>query len=492
MNRTDGAKRYEKFIKKDSAAKNAETRAMLDGASAAKRKSPRIYDAPAQAKPKPAPARQNPGASQSIRRTSPKDKAAYRAPVSAILKRRSMFSADAIPPDARNVIAEFDKILQSVFPANGRQLASLPKNINALSHALTDERGERRRGYMNAPETLSAYARYFSWWNIVRFTRLFANFEKDAFALSDGDACLDVGSGPLTAVISLWLSRPELRNKKLTWYCMDISQASLALGEDLYFSIAARVSPSDKNAAPHWNIVRVKGELGEPLRQKASLIVCADMLNELRETDARSDEIRAKQYASSLLSYAAKKSALLVIEPGVPSAARIISLMRDTLLKKNMMIVSPCPHADACPMNGYRAHTGSASKWCNFAFSTEDAPPSLLKLSKDAKLPKTRAVVSFLFARNAFENGDAKAVRRCTDGAPKTKSAAFPIRIVSDAITLPGRASGHYACSPLGLMLAVPASDITLFSGDFVAVGKLGDPARLPKDEKTGASVIRI
>ena len=429
MNRTDGATRYEKFIKKNTAA---------------------------------------------------------------ILKRRSMFSADAIPPDARNVIDEFDKILQSVFPANGRQLASLPKHINALSHALTDERGERRRGYMNAPETLSAYVRYFSWWNIVRFTRLFANFEKDAFALSDGDACLDVGSGPLTAVISLWLSRPELRNKKLTWYCMDISQASLALGENLYLSIAARVPPSDKNAAPHWNIVRVKGELGEPLRQKASLIVCADMLNELRETDARSDEIRAKQYASSLLSYAAKKCALLVIEPGVPSAARIISLMRDTLLKKNMTIVSPCPHADACPMNGYRAHRGSASKWCNFAFSTEDAPPSLLKLSKDAKLPKTRAVVSFLFARNAFENGSGKAVRGCTDEAPKTKSAEFPIRIVSDAITLPGRASGHYACSPLGLTLAVPASGIALFSGDRIAVGKLGDPARLPKDEKTGAAVISV
>ncbi|MBM7023673.1 hypothetical protein JSQ97_09665 [Treponema sp. Marseille-Q4523] len=418
MNRTDGATRYEKFIKKNTAA---------------------------------------------------------------ILKRRSMFSADAIPPDARNVIDEFDKILQSVFPANGRQLASLPKHINALSHALTDERSERRRGYMNAPETLSAYVRYFSWWNIVRFTRLFANFEKDAFALSNGDACLDVGSGPLTAVISLWLSRPELRNKKLTWYCMDISQASLALGENLYLSIAARVPPSDKSAEAHWNIVRVKGELGEPLRQKASLIVCADMLNELRETDARSDEIRAKQYASSLLSYAAKKCALLVIEPGVPSAARIISLMRDTLLKKNMTIVSPCPHEGACPMNGYRAHTGSASKWCNFAFSTEDAPPSLLKLSKDAKLPKTRAVVSFLFARNAFEKGNAKAA-----------SAEFPIRIVSDAIALPGRASGHYACSPLGLTLAVPSSGITLFSGDRIAVGKIGDPVRLPKDEKTGAPVITV
>ena len=143
-------------------------------------------------------------------------------------------------------------------------------------------------------------------------------------------------------------------------------------------------------------------------------------------------------------------------------------------------------------MNGYRAHTGSASKWCNFAFSTEDAPPSLLKLSKDAKLPKTRAVVSFLFARNAFENGDAKAVCGCTGEASKTKSAEFPIRIVSDAIALPGHASGHYACCPLGLALAVPASGIALFSGDGIAVGTLGDSARLPKDKKTGAAVITV
>ena len=481
MKRTDGVKRYGKFIKKNTAAKNAEKHAILDGTSGIKRKSPRVYDAPAQTKPKPAHDRQKSTVSQSIQLTSPKTEAAYRTSDAAVSKQRSMFSADAIPPDARDVIGEFDTIVQSVFPANGRQLASLPKKINALSHALTDERGERRRGYMNAPETLSAYARYFSWWNIVRFTRLFANFEKGAFTLSDGDVCLDVGSGPLTAVISLWLSRPELRSKKLTWYCMDISQSSLALGENLYLSVAGRVPPPDKNAAPHWNIVRVKGALGEPLRQKASLIVCADMLNELRESDARSDETLAKQYASALLSYATKKCAVIVIEPGVPDAARIISLMRDAMINKNMTIISPCPHTKACPMNGYRAHTGSVSKWCNFAFSTKDAPPSLLKLSEDAKLPKTRAVVSFLFVKSAFENG-----------STKTTGTEFPLRIVSDAIPLPGRSSGHYACSPLGLTLALPVSGIALFSGDFIAVRPSYDSARLPKDKKTGAAVISV
>ena len=486
MNRTDGAKWYEKFIKNTAAKKDGDMHSAKNSArpkhSGAKSESPkRSSEKSGGCRTENDLTKRKPTDSQSARRASTKDKATYRTPNAAIVKQRSMFSASAIPLDAQNIIDEFDKIVQSVFPANGRQLASLPKNVNTLSHALTDERSERRRGYMNTPETLAAYARYFSWWNIVRFTKLFANFEKDAFALSDEDICLDVGSGPLTAVISLWLARPELRNKKLTWYCMDISQTSLALGEDLYLSIASRVPPPDKNAAAHWTIVRIKGALGDPLRQKASLIVCADMLNELKETDERSDEVRAKQYASSLLSYAAKKYSLLIIEPGVPDAARIISLMRDTLIKKNMTIVSPCPHANACPMNGYRAHTGSASKWCNFAFSTEDAPPALFKLSEDAKLPKTRAVVSFLFVKSEAENTGKKSAR-----------AEFPIRIISDAISLAGRASGHYACSLLGLTLAVPASGRLLSSGDCITVSPLPDSARLSKDEKSGAAVIRI
>ena len=487
MNRTDGAKWYEKFIKHTAAQKDGDMR------PAKKSARPKHSGAKSESSKRSS---EKSGGSRSendvpkrkrsqTERHAPLDNTLRSKPSraldAAIVKQCSMFSASAIPLDAQNVIGEFDKIVQSVFPANGRQLASLPKNINALSHTLTDERSERRRGYMNAPETLAAYARYFSWWNIVRFTRLFANFEKDAFALSDGDVCLDVGSGPLTAVISLWLARPELRNKKLTWYCMDISQTSLALGEDLYLSIASRVPPPDKSAAAHWTIVRAKGALGDPLRQKASLIVCADMLNELKETDERSDEVRAKQYASSLLSYAAKKYSLLIIEPGVPDAARIISLMRDTLIKKNMTIVSPCPHTHSCPMNGYRAHTGSASKWCNFAFSTEDAPPALLKLSEDAKLPKTRAVVSFLFVKSEAENTGKKSAR-----------AEFPIRIISDAISLAGRASGHYACSLLGLTLAVPASGRLLSSGDCITVSPLPDSARLSKDEKSGAAVIRI
>ena len=42
-------------------------------------------------------------------------------------------------------------------------------------------------------------------------------------------------------------------------------------------------------------------------------------------------------------------------------------------------------------------HHHRLTKWCNFAFTTEDAPQRLLKLSRDSNLPKERAVLSFVF-----------------------------------------------------------------------------------------------
>ena len=138
----------------------------------------------------------------------------------------SMFNQKKLPKDAINILDNFDNIIQGIRPLNSKQLAKLPKTIRNLSHQLTDERDRRHLGYMNNTEELSAYVRYFTWWNLVRLTRLFANMDAKDFHLNDNDYCLDLGSGPLTVVIALWLARPELREKKLTWYCVDISQGA--------------------------------------------------------------------------------------------------------------------------------------------------------------------------------------------------------------------------------------------------------------------------
>ena len=120
----------------------------------------------------------------------------------------SMFNLKKVPKDALNVIENFDSIVQGIKPLNSKQIAKLPGTIRNLSHQLTDERDRRRLGYMNNVEELSAYVRYFTWWNLVRLTRLFANMDAKDFHLNDNDYCLDLGSGPLTVVIALWLARP--------------------------------------------------------------------------------------------------------------------------------------------------------------------------------------------------------------------------------------------------------------------------------------------
>ena len=407
-------------------------------------------------------------------------------PSAAIVRNTKMFDVEKIPDDAKEILDTFDEIIQGVRPLNAKQKSLLASDIARLSRSLTSERSERRVGYMNETTTLTAYAHYFTWWNLVRLTRLFASLSAESFELADGDACLDIGSGPLTLPIALYLARPELRAKNLTWYCLDYSQNSLALGEDLFLSIAAKLAKGEEKCG--WKIIRVKGGIGTAIKQKASLVTCANMFNEALGEGEANLELAAKKQALALMGYAdtgneekRKNPAILVIEPGVPQSARFISLLRDALIRRSYGIIAPCPHFQTCPMNGQR-HTknGRAGKWCNFAFSTAgNAPKRLLKLSMSAKLPKDRAVLSFVFAKlNA-----------------KEPSLTLPLfRIASDPIRLSDRRIGHYACTSDGLALVVEGKPLNMEieSGDLVELyGKMTkkDIKALPRDEKSGAFI---
>ena len=205
----------------------------------------------------------------------------------------ALFDTSKIPLDAVKVIEDFDKLVQQIRPLNSRQLQQLPQNIRSLSHQMTDNRSERRLGYMNENSQLSSYVRYFTWWNLVRLTRLFSNLPESAFPKEDS-VCLDLGSGPLTVVTALFLARSELRKLKLTWYCLDVSAASMAFGEDIYLSVCAKF-----NATP-WQIIRVKGSFGEALKQKAAFITCANMFNELDQATDMPPEFKVKKYYEQL------------------------------------------------------------------------------------------------------------------------------------------------------------------------------------------------
>lgn len=393
-----------------------------------------------------------------------------------------LFAANKVPADAMAIIEKFDEIIQNVRPLNSRQLQQLPDNIRALSHQMTDERSSRRLGYMNENIQLSAYIRYFTWWNLVRLTRLFSNLPAESFPASDC-VCLDCGSGPLTVATALYLARPELRKLKLTWYCLDVSANSMSLGEDVFLSICAKLNENP------WQIIRVKGSFGTSIKQKASFITCANMLNELDQASTMPPEYQTKKYFDQFRQYSSENAKFLLIEPGVPKAARTLSLLRERFLKNGNSIIAPCPHALDCPMSGFKAYTGSKNKWCNFAFSTEGAPSKLVKLSERAKLPKERATLSFLSVNN-------KAAETKEKSSEKDMRL---IRVASDKIKLPNYMCGYYGCSEFGLTLVTlpdenntraPKPDVIPESGDLLEV-KIKTPD-LPVDEKSGAIIIKL
>ncbi len=414
-----------------------------------------------------------------------------------ILSRTPLFEKDRIPEDSLEILENFDQIIQSVRPLNSRQLQQLPHNIKEFSHQLTDERGSRRLGYMNEAVQLSVYTRYYLWWNLVRQTRLFSNMDSSSFPEPGADEKeiigLDIGSGPLTVVTALWLARPELRTKKITWYILDVSQNSMKAGEDIFLAVASRTK------CEPWKIIRVKGSFGTHINQKADFITCGNAMNEMDQASDMPPEYKAKKLYEQMKAYAKPDCKYLLIEPGVPKSARLLSLFRSRFLKDGYKVQAPCPHAGECPMNGFKAYTGSQNKWCNFAFSTEDAPKKLLKLSDLAKLPKERAVLSFI-----------SAVPACSETNKTETENELLLRIASDPIKLPGWQTGFYACSELGLtLISMPAKKTNpknvqdpkkrtfqknekndepdFASGDLLTVKLNKKAPDLPKDEKSGA-----
>lgn len=377
-----------------------------------------------------------------------------------------------ISADANSFLNSFDSAIQNIYPLNSKQTQYLPKNINELSHKLTDERSDRRLGYMNNQVNLLSYAHYFQWWNLYKFTSLFASFStKSFYFLKNNSVLLDIGSGPLTIPIALWLSRPELRNLNLTFYVLDISQTAMKLGEELFLSAAA-ACPAPNSSDP-WKIIRVKGELGTEIRQKVSLITCGNMFNELIQNSAKSLESLAKDYARILLSYVSTNSALLIMEPGIPKDSHFTALLRNYFVKNDFSIISPCPHYEICPMC-----SAKSKKWCHFTLDAKYAPQKLLTLSSKALLPKENVTLSFTFVSNFHK--------------PVEKD-FLTLRIFSDIIKLPDNQFGKYACSTLGLILVTGSSTRKLKSGTELVINISQASAKtLLRDKKSGAYILNI
>ena len=379
----------------------------------------------------------------------------------------SLFAATNVPTDAARVLEEFGHIIDSVSPLPAKRRADLPRCVNQMSRLLTSCRGERRVGYMNSLDLQAAYVRYFCWWNLVRLVRLFSNMTASFFDLDSGDVAVDVGSGPLTLPIALYLARSDLRRKRLTWYCVDLSQSALKLGERLL----ERVQRATGGGV--WQVVRVQGGLDVPLKRKATLVSSANFLNEL--VHGRGDDQRlCDRIVRSLLSHLSdgdERSRLLLIEPGDPSSSARLTRLRASLIEKGFAPASPCTHSGLCPMSGKGSENG---KWCNFVFDTEDAPVGLKELSRQAGLGKKRASLSFV----AMQQG----------GASANKGDTLNLRVTGGRMRVEGGEAGWYACCKAGLVVA--QSKMRLSSGELLCAASTAKP--VDKDGKTGFPIIRV
>lgn len=375
------------------------------------------------------------------------------------------------------LLAALPRHLDAAMPMRRQHRRELPGDIRHLSHLLTDERGDLRRDYLADPAALSAYMRYFLPWNIYRLGVLFSGLALDpgGDAPEAGATVIDLGTGPLTAPLALWMSRPHLRKRPLTFVCVDRAPKPMRLGLDALSSMAE----GHGGLAP-WKVTLVKGPLDARLREKADLLIMANALNEVLHRGEDQDlPENADALAQHLRSMLTPTGAALIVEPGVRPSAHLIAALRRGLLHHGLKPLAPCPHTGPCPMSG-RGYTA----WCHFNFEAETAPAWLKKLSDEARLPKDNVSLSFLHFSARGRKLDA------SEGKSLVRAVSGPFELPAPEGVDAPRRFGQYACSERGLtLLSLPRKHLVPRPGALLEAAWPEEPAM---DAKSGALVLPL
>lgn len=364
----------------------------------------------------------------------------------------------SLAPDVATALAAYPELLRRELALSPGMERAMPRAVRDLSLSLTAEReGGPKPGYLSEPRTLAAYAWYFLPWNLLRLSRLLPALPLEI--PDDGLVC-DLGAGPLTFLQALWLSRPDLRKKRLRFLCVDRSRRALDLGLGLFRRLAG-FDPAAPDAP--WRVRVMRGEYWQGLSEDASLVALVNLANELGGGAREPLDARMGRLAGQVADALVPGGRALVVEPGTRLGWRCLLGLREAFLEMGLGLDAPCPHGEECSL--LAAHTRA---WCHFTMSPAGAPAWLAALSERLRLGKTRLSLSFLLAAKqppAF--------------------AANTVRVVSGAFSLadaPGAAV--YGCSPEGLVVLQAPDGRAPRPGDAVT---LPVPADAPRDPKSGA-----
>lgn len=376
----------------------------------------------------------------------------------------------------RRGIEELLPVIDRTFPLKRRFSAALPKNISRLSALLTKERSELDGSYMSDPALFNAYLRCFLPWNVFRLSRLLPALRLEA---AGGMEIIDLGSGPLTLPVAVWIALPELRRAPLRFHCVDRNGSALEAGAKLFRALSGESALSFKSGEKSgWRIKTYRAALGERLKLPPAALVCAvnvsnEMFQKLPQAGTAALAVNAKKFARGLAGLASDSGRILVVEPGAPRPAQFLSLLRAAFLEGGLSVEAPCPSSHACAMTGGRR----GQKWCHFNIDVDDAPPLLRKLSASAALPKDKVTLSFLLVSK-------KALPE------KNAPGLLDVRVISDAFSLPGGMRGRYACCEKGFALLSGGGLVEKYGQGSLL--RLQIPEKTVRDAKSGALVMDL
>ncbi len=421
-----------------------------------------------------------------------------------VLEQKNVFAdfSKILNKDSKNLLSSFDKIAKKALGLSSKKEEQLPKEIRKLFHELTDDRGSRKVNYLNNPIKLSAYIYYYMWWNIVRSFKLISNLN---FNLNDDSVIADFGCGPFTMLCAFWIARPELREKKLNWYCVDISSKALSAGENIFKSLCEYSGVKQDDLA--WKVTKVVGKFGTKLNKPVDLFISANMFNEIFWDSKLRIYSEANKAVNNISKYLKTGGSSLVIEPGIPQGGEFIYYLRKAFLQKNFFVKSPCPNSKNCSIPASsdknllsKNFPTANNKWCHFSFFTDDAPKKLIDLSENANLKKVRASLSFLyckeFNKGANENSQKQLQKNSTKENSKEDKKIFLARISSDVLKLPDGKIGRYACSEKGFLLIVerysPKAKLKQYIEGALIKLEVKNINLFLKDKKTGALLFEV
>ncbi len=407
-----------------------------------------------------------------------------------------------INPLAKQVLTKMPALLDTIIPMNKMQKHDLPYACRDLSEELTTDRQALSSPYWTRPRLLSAYFHYFLPWNCIRLAKLFPALNLGK--IPENPLIVDLGSGPLTLPIALWLSRPDLRKQAVTIICCDVAPQPLNLGKKLFEAIIREFDPTSA-----WKIHTLKTPIHKALGQIRGnpwLISLGNVLNEGEEKKQYPIHKQIEHLLIEANKILSPDGKIFAVEPGTRQGARVLSILRqsatqiisepdsefddefddeymemeddfqDTPENAPFVVLSPCSHNEVCPLSSYHRNKVN-SAWCHFNCPTEQVPASLKKLSQQAGLDKRSISLSFIYLARRDEG--LRIMRQYKDGLA---------RIISDAFVLPdypGRA--RYACHKSGLLL-LPGTQ-QLDSADLCAVSIVRP---IKKDSKSKAIIAMV